>query len=113
MRRRSRGACRFRGAVAASAFKIALDRTVLAAVNTDLLDPPRIGIQHLDLEALGPAHQLAAQRQTADLRHQIAADGIDLLGGIADVEFGSYHGTDVVEAGAGVSHERTVELPNN
>jgi hypothetical protein len=32
------------------------------------LDPPRIGIEHLDLEIAGPA-MTAAHRQAADLRH--------------------------------------------
>ena len=98
-------------AVAAAAVAVALDRAVLAAMDADLLDPARIGIQHLDLESGGPGHQLAAQRQAADLRHQIAAERVDLLGGVADVERDADRGGDVVEARARIGDERAVELP--
>ena len=52
-------------------------------MNSNLLDPAGIGIQHFDLEALGAGHQFAAKRKPADLRHEIAADGIDLRRGPA------------------------------
>ncbi len=109
-RRRNRRAGRFGRAVAAAAVAVALDRAILAAVDADLLDPARIGIQHLDLEAGRAWHQFAAQRQPADLRHQIAADGIDLLGCLADVEGDADRGGDVVEARARVGDERAVGL---
>ena len=79
-------------------------------MDADLLYPARVGIQHLDLESGRAGHQLAAQRQAADLRHQIAAEGIDSLGSVADVEGDADRGGDVTEAGPRVGDKRTVEL---
>jgi len=76
-------------------------------------DPARIGIQHFDLESGGTGHQLAAQRQAADLRHQIAAEGVDRFGGVADVEGDADCGGDVSEARPRVGDERAVKLADD
>src|SRR5215475_11218163 len=64
-------------------------RRALAAIDAQPLQAPRIRIEHLDLEVARPGHELAAHRYAADLHEQIAAECIDLLGGVADVELGA------------------------
>ena len=48
-------------------------------MDRDLLDAARIGVEHLDLEAAGPGTSSPRTGSAADLRHQIAAERIDLL----------------------------------
>ena len=66
-----------------------LARTVapfLQAGDSYAFDPARVGIEHLEFEQPGAGNDFTAYRQSAGARHQIAANGIDFLGGIADVE---------------------------
>src|ERR1700694_1750187 len=61
-------------------FAAALDtrrRAFLARRDAQSLHPPRIGVEHLDLEVAGPRNHFAAHRQAADMRHQIAAQRFD------------------------------------
>ena len=52
---------------------------LLGAMDAQLLDAARIGIQHLELDAARVAHQLAARRDAAGKREHEAADGVDVL----------------------------------
>src|SRR5439155_18855546 len=56
---------------------------LLARRDTQALDAPWVGVEHLDLESAGPRNHFAADRQPADMRHQIAAERFDVLAGVA------------------------------
>src|SRR5262249_32644765 len=84
--------------------------TVPAAVDAHALDPARIGVEHLDLKAARAGHEFPAHRHPPDPRHQIAAQGVDVLGGFADVELGADRRRHVVEARARIGEVRTVVL---
>src|SRR5262245_58891156 len=118
-RRRRRGVAGLRadigrGLAAATALAL-LARNVafLARRDPHALHPPRIGVEHLDLEITGPGNQLAAHRHAADKRHQIAAERFDLLAGFARHEVFSDHGADIVEARPRIADERVVRLTND
>ena len=100
-------------AVAAAAVAVTLDWPALAAQDAHLLDAAWIGVQHLDLESRGTGHQLTAQGQPPDLAHDVAAEGVDLFGRVADVEGDADRGGDIVEARSRIGHERTVELAHH
>src|ERR1041385_7539130 len=57
---------------------------LLEAHDAGALYAPRGGIEHLEFEQTGPGNDFAAGWQAAGARHQVAAESIDLLGGIAD-----------------------------
>src|SRR5436853_7156301 len=97
-------------AVASLGYTVAPARAVLAAIDSHALDPPRVGIEHLDLEPGGTGHQFAADRHAPDLQDQIAAGGIDLFGHLADVELGPDYVADIFEARSGLGHNRAGRL---
>src|SRR5947199_4151876 len=87
--------------------------TLLADGDAQALHPPRIGVQHLDLEIAGSGNDLAAHRQPADMTDQIAAERLDLFAGLARDEFLADHRADIVEARAGVGDEGVVGLAHD
>src|SRR5882757_7502928 len=67
-------------------FAAALDArngAFLARRDAQTFHPPRIGVEHLDLEIAGARNHFAAHWQAADMRHQVAAERFDLLAGFA------------------------------
>src|SRR6185369_10168845 len=87
-----------RGLAAASFALRACRGTFLADGDTQPLDPPRIGVEHLDFEIARTRNDFAAYRQAADLRHQIAAQRLDFLARFAGDEFLADHGAGILEA---------------
>ena len=86
----------------------------MAHEDLQLLDAPGIGVEHLDLEAAGAGHELAAHRHAADPRRDVAGERVDFLGHlVADLEFGSDDQRNVFEVGARVGQERTVGLADD
>ena len=69
--------------------------TFLADGDTQAFDPARIGVEHLDLEIPRAGNDLPAHRQATDLRHQIAAQRLDFLAGLAGDEL-------LADRGAGI-----------
>ena len=77
MSRRKRPSGRvFSADVAPGAIEHALDGLRLLGLQA-MLDPPRDGDPHPNLQPAGAPHVCAAHRQAADLRHQIAAQRLD------------------------------------
>src|SRR5207244_5067755 len=93
--------------------RCARHRTLLPNPDPQPLDPPRIGIEHLDLEIARTRDDFAAHRQAADLRHQVAAQRLDFLAGLAGNEFLADHLAGILEAGTGVGDERIIALPDD
>ena len=58
----------------------------------------------------GSGNDLAADRQAAGARHQIAADRIDFLGGIADIEVVADGADHILDRGARIGDIGTVRL---
>src|SRR5712672_2232129 len=77
------------------------------------LHPPRIGVEHLDLEIAGARNHFAAHRQAADMRHQIAAQRFDLLAGFGGDKILADYRAGIVETGAGVGDEGIIGLPHD
>src|SRR6202035_1592782 len=102
-----------RGFAAAALALRSRGRTFLAGGDTQALDAPRIGIEHFDLVMAGAGDHLAADRQAADMGHQIAAQRLDFLAGLAGDEILADYRADVVEAGAGVGDEGIIRLPHD
>ncbi len=69
------------------------------------LETPRIGVEHLELEILGPGDQLAASRDAPGQRDDEAAQRIDVLGHLAVREVEADHARRLLEIGAGVGDE--------
>ena len=83
---------------------------VLAAIDFHPLHPARIGVEHLGLESGRTRHQLAAHRHVSGAHDQIAAERIDFLRRVADVELLADHGAHIFEARAPGGEERAVAL---
>ena len=88
-------------------------RSRRAAVDPHPLDPARIGIEHLDFERPGPGTSSPRTGRRPIWRHQIAAERVDFVRRLADVEFRADDGGDVFEAGARIGEERAVGLPHD
>jgi hypothetical protein len=92
------------------AFPMAQVRAILVRADAHALDAARVGIEHFDLEIARPGDDFAAHRQAADLRHQIAAERIDIFTRFAGVEFLAHHGLNVLKAGTRIGDERAIRL---
>src|SRR3954471_6308111 len=103
-----------RRGIAAAVFALrARGRRLLADGNSQPFYPSWIGIEHLDLEIARARNYLAAHRQPADLRDQVAAKRRDLVAGLAGDEILADHRAGIFEAGAGVRDEGIVRLPHD
>src|SRR5215211_1203846 len=85
----------------------------LARRDAQAFHPPRIGVEHLDLEIAGARNHFASHRQAADMRHQVAAQRFDLLAGLAGDEVLADHRARIVETGTRVGNEGIVGLPHD
>src|SRR6202012_3733419 len=85
----------------------------LANADAKALDPPRIGVEHLDFVIAGTGNHLAAYRQPADMGDEVAAERLDFPAGLAGDEILADHRADVVEAGTRVRDEGIVRLPHD
>ena len=83
---------------------------LLQAGNTYPLDAARIGIEHFKFEQPGSRDDFSANRQAACARHQIAADGVDLLGRIAHIEVVANRTDHILDIGARVGDKGAVGL---
>src|SRR5258708_3670448 len=90
--------CLGRGLAAAGLALDAWRRAFLPRRDAQPLHPPRVGIEHFDLEIARTRNDLAAHRQAADVAHEVAAQRLDFLTGFAGDEILADHGADVVEA---------------
>ena len=96
------------------AAQVALDAAggLAARIDAHALHTAWIGIENFDLEDARPRHQFATYRHPAEHRDNVAADGIYLLGGVADIEPGADRRHDVLKPGAADRQERAVGLAN-
>src|SRR5918994_2814406 len=75
-----------RGVTAAAFARRPRHGALLAGGDAQPLDAPRIGIEHLDLEIARAGNDFAADRQAAEMGHEIAAEGFDFFAGLAGDE---------------------------
>jgi len=75
---------------------------VLAEINFGALDPAWIGVEDFSLKRFRPGHELAANGHMAGFNDEIAAERVDFLGDVADIELAADRGAHVVEAGAAI-----------
>src|SRR5258708_38492861 len=85
----------------------------LAPIYPHPLHPPGIRVENLDLERTLARYQFAAHRHPANQRDDITADGVDLLGGIADVEFRADYADCIFVARAARRNIRSIRLTDD
>ena len=86
---------------------------LLDTVDAHPFDAPRVGVENLEFEQLRAGDDLAAQRQPSRKRHQIAAERIDILGGVAEVEVVTDDRHHILEFGARIGDVGAVRLAHH